>query len=243
MEYEWINESLSRSVARGDLTQSEYDHSRVLADSVCEIEALKIPIPSPSCTQPPRQDCSGMTGFAAGFCKSYTPKPRCDYTSVHAAKDAQDRVYGSCMKLKGWDVVEVRKIDLAMMGYDTGVIPSSDLESIILGIPLLGLWLETGHPFWKLSVGIDANLKPDEKEQFISLTDRFSMIADVALAVGCSEAERKANSDICYLAFPDMYKWHAKRNEKWDEVMAIVSDMDSSAPLHERVYSAIDQVK
>ena len=184
-----------------------------------------------------------MTGFAAGFCKSYTPKPRCDYTSVHAAKDAQDRVYGSCMKLKGWDVVEVRKIDLAMMGYDTGVIPSSDLESIILGIPLLGLWLETGHPFWKLSVGIDANLKPDEKEQFISLTDRFSMIADVALAVGCSEAERKANSDICYLAFPDMYKWHAKRNEKWDEVMAIVSDMDSSAPLHERVYSAIDQVK
>lgn len=68
----------------------------------CNVEAYKLPVPSPSCVQPPRQDCTGLTGFALGFCQSHTPQMKCDYSGVNAAKNARVEIFSSCMQASGW---------------------------------------------------------------------------------------------------------------------------------------------
>ncbi|SMN12049.1 hypothetical protein SPBRAN_258 [uncultured Candidatus Thioglobus sp.] len=70
--------------------------------SICNVESYKLPIPSPSCVQPPRKSCAGMTGFALGLCQGYTPKMRCDYSSVNIAKQARSEIFSSCMQANGW---------------------------------------------------------------------------------------------------------------------------------------------
>lgn len=94
----WVNASMAGASA-ADL---HYTFKR--DEAACKIEALNIPIPSPSCVQPPRQDCTGLTGFALGYCQSNTPAPRCDYSSVNAAKNAQKEVQQNCMYLAGWSI-------------------------------------------------------------------------------------------------------------------------------------------
>ena len=101
-EYKWRNEQLYAQADAGIIQEAQLKHEFVLANNTCKIESLKVPVPSPSCTQPPRQDCTGLTGFALGFCRSYAPQPRCDYSSVNAAREAQSEIYNSCMVLRGW---------------------------------------------------------------------------------------------------------------------------------------------
>lgn len=104
-EYKWENRELYSKLARGETTNSRVDHDFVIAKNTCKVDALKVPIPSPSCTQPPRQDCFGKTGFALGLCQTYTPSPQCDYSSVNAAYSAQGEIFDSCMMLQGWKKV------------------------------------------------------------------------------------------------------------------------------------------
>ena len=100
----WTNEALYTQADAGLITDPELDHAFVVAKNTCKIQALQLPIPSPSCTQPPKQDCSSMpTGFAKGFCQGYNPGPRCDRTAVVAAQEAQVEIYDSCMMLEGWE--------------------------------------------------------------------------------------------------------------------------------------------
>jgi hypothetical protein len=68
----------------------------------CKVESFKLQVPSPSCVQPPKQDCSGQTGFSKGLCQSYIPPMKCDYSSVNAAKEAQGEIFHNCMLSKGW---------------------------------------------------------------------------------------------------------------------------------------------
>ena len=101
-EFKWENDILYSELEAGKVTPEQIKHKFVIAKNTCRIDALKVPIPSPSCTQPPRQDCTGQTGFALGFCQGYTPGPECDYSSVKAAKAAQEEIFESCMSLSGW---------------------------------------------------------------------------------------------------------------------------------------------
>lgn len=101
----WINPALYKQVDSNAITNDEFDHKFVVSKNLCKIESLKVPVPSPSCTQPPRRNCSGLTGFAAGLCSSYTPRVRCDYSSVNAAKNAQVEILKSCMKVAGWEKI------------------------------------------------------------------------------------------------------------------------------------------
>ena len=88
-EYQWNNPELYQKVRLGKMTNAELTYESTIAKNTCKIESLKIPIPSPSCTQPPRQDCTGLGGFALGYCQGNTPQPRCDYSATNAARDAQ----------------------------------------------------------------------------------------------------------------------------------------------------------
>jgi hypothetical protein len=106
-EWRWTNDDLSAQRDSGSISTEQAQHEFTVVSSKCRIEALRIPIPSPSCTQPPRQDCAGMTGFALGFCRSFIPPPQCDYSSVNAAKSAQFEVFESCLTLNGWRKVWV----------------------------------------------------------------------------------------------------------------------------------------
>lgn len=103
-EYQWVNDKAFASHNNGELSFEEVDHLFVVAKSECTIESNKIPIPPPSCTQPPQQDCSKMSGAALGFCQSgaMSSRQNCNYSSVNAAYRAQDEVFKSCMTLKGW---------------------------------------------------------------------------------------------------------------------------------------------
>lgn len=105
--WEWVNADLEASVAAGATARPQADHEFVVASNTCRIEALKVPIPSPACWQPPRQDCTGKVGFDLGFCQGYRPPPRCDYSAVNEARRAQDEIFRSCMSLRGWSPVWV----------------------------------------------------------------------------------------------------------------------------------------
>ena len=98
----WSNPDHLEQVEKGVMTQQQYEHKWILAESECEIEALKVPIASPSCTVTPAPNCQGLTGFALGFCRSQTSQRHCDYSAVNASKNAQERIFSSCLRLKGW---------------------------------------------------------------------------------------------------------------------------------------------
>lgn len=98
----WSNAQLEESWNKGETTREQNGHQFFIDKAKCEIEKLKIPIPSPSCTQAHKQDCSNLTGFAKGFCQGHSPQPQCDYSSVNAARKSQIVVFDSCLNVAGW---------------------------------------------------------------------------------------------------------------------------------------------
>lgn len=93
-EYYWENPNFSDTYhANLELTK---------AKARCTVEKLKLPVPAPSCHRPPKQDCTGLTGFALGFCRSYAPPMQCDYSAVNAVKKAQEEIWNSCMTADQW---------------------------------------------------------------------------------------------------------------------------------------------
>lgn len=108
-EYQWQY----RNPDNKQITAEWLRNESIVATNTCKIEALKVTAPSPSCTQraPVIQDCSGLVGFAAGFCQSSNASARgrldCDYSATKAALNAQEEIYESCLALKGWDKVWV----------------------------------------------------------------------------------------------------------------------------------------
>lgn len=104
-KFVWTNAPMVSDLQSGVMTYKEWQHKFVLAESLCTIESLQIPIPSPSCTANQRPDCSGMRGVALGMCQAPTYGQRCNYSSVNAAKDAQEKVFNSCMFISDWEIV------------------------------------------------------------------------------------------------------------------------------------------
>lgn len=90
---------------------NEYDKSLYMSQNECEIESLKIPIPSPSCVAVQRVDCLNVRQLERQECllsnnrKSNRPKVVCDYYSIEKAEASQVSVYKSCMALNGWQEV------------------------------------------------------------------------------------------------------------------------------------------
>jgi hypothetical protein len=96
-EYYWDNDSLTSNIS---LEKKNFELTKAKAS--CKVQKLSVQIPAPSCVQPPRRDCSGLQGFALGFCRSYRPQPSCDYSAVNAAKEAQEEIWSACMTAEGW---------------------------------------------------------------------------------------------------------------------------------------------
>ncbi|MDC5806564.1 hypothetical protein OPW36_05535 [Vibrio europaeus] len=94
----WNNVNLS------NLSESEFQFEFSKAKAACKVESLKLTIPSPSCVQPPKSDCTGLSGFELGFCRSFVPPVKCDYTAVNYAKRAQEEIYSNCLISKGWQL-------------------------------------------------------------------------------------------------------------------------------------------
>lgn len=101
-QYVYRNAALRAQIESGSLSSVEYDNLFYRAVSTCQIQAFQIPIPSPSCSTIPAPDCTGLVGFALGMCRSQLPTQRCDYSSVNAARFAQEQVLLNCMRLQGW---------------------------------------------------------------------------------------------------------------------------------------------
>lgn len=94
----WNNYSLR------DLPAADFQLEFSKIKGGCNVEAYKLPVPSPSCVQPPKNDCTGMTGFALGFCRGFTPSMKCDYSAVNIAKSARTEIFTNCMISKGWQL-------------------------------------------------------------------------------------------------------------------------------------------
>lgn len=75
------------------------------AKGECNVQAYSHQIPSPSCSTIPASSCIGLTGFALGLCLGQQPYQTCDYSSVNAAKNAQDEIFKNCMIAKGWSML------------------------------------------------------------------------------------------------------------------------------------------
>ena len=91
----WFNiESLKEIDTKNELEQYALAGERQSAE--CEMKMFAIPIPAPSCVQ---QNCSGMQGFALGFCQA---SRNCDYSGVRNAQTQRQEIYRSCMNSKGY---------------------------------------------------------------------------------------------------------------------------------------------
>lgn len=101
-KWSWTNKALYDNPENSiEMIKAEFTKIK----ATCVVEQAKVTIPSPSCVQPPKQDCTGKTGFALGFCQTYTPAPKCDYSAVNAANDAKEELFNSCMVMNGWEKV------------------------------------------------------------------------------------------------------------------------------------------
>jgi len=116
-EMVWSNEQLYADAAAGKATNEEVDHRFLVDLETCKIQALQIPIPSPACSTIPAPDCSNMDNISKTLCLMQRPYQDCDYSSVNAAYDAQLRVRDSCMKIRGWQLVEVSSAENAPISY------------------------------------------------------------------------------------------------------------------------------
>ncbi len=102
-EWRWYNKSSITNVMAGVITREEYEHKFTVDKNICKMESLKIPIPSPSCTQPPKMDCTGKTGAVLGFCSTYVPPRQCDYSSVTEAYKSRTEILESCFVVAGYE--------------------------------------------------------------------------------------------------------------------------------------------
>ena len=97
----WNNPSYSK------LSSANFQYEFSKMKGHCKSESFKLPIPSPSCVQPPArgEECAFITGLAKSFCQGYSsvpPKMKCDYSSVNAAKNARTEIFKNCMHADGW---------------------------------------------------------------------------------------------------------------------------------------------
>lgn len=188
-EFQWRNDKLYSAADRGELSSSELNHEFVTAQSQCKIEALKIPVPSPSCTQPPKQDCTGKTGFSLGMCQRYVPNPRCDYSSVNAAYDAQNQVFESCMGLKGWSKIWVpfdehgNPIQKASITPGTSATESDVVQAAIDANPDLAYWQKHDEKKWSLAVAIDSEIRVKPEYEGMLLVERFRIVVEKVKAL------------------------------------------------------------
>lgn len=119
--YYWENRELSKL----DVASQSFELNK--AKGQCTIQKLSVPIPSPACVQPPSRDCS-MYDYGNRYdifvdeakeCeweeRNGGPPPKCDYSSVRAAEQAQDQLWSACMTVSGW----VSKFSNEGYGSDT----------------------------------------------------------------------------------------------------------------------------
>jgi hypothetical protein len=129
-DVKWENKMLMADVKSGSKSKAEVDHQLMMDKNGCMVEALKIAIPSPTCTQQtyyPRAFDSGnsvlnsyMAGAAAGRAAS---GPDCDYSSVKYAHKAQEQVFFSCMAMRDWN-------DIWLIKGTNVVVPKPDSRSM-----------------------------------------------------------------------------------------------------------------
>lgn len=118
----WINDVLDPKILSGQLSSREAANQLKLDKHQCMLEALKIPVPSPSCTQRSYNPgiSTGNSVFDAYQHGAAVARanmgPDCDYSSVRYATKAQEDVFWSCMSVKGWEQIWVRKTDGKRMG-------------------------------------------------------------------------------------------------------------------------------
>ncbi|MAE02299.1 hypothetical protein [Pseudoalteromonas lipolytica] len=170
----WTSPTLSKRVSSGEITRSEelaiFNDSR----ASCKIESLKISVPSPSCVQPPRQDCSGLTGFSKGFCQSYTPPPNCDYSAQNQAYAAQKQVFDLCMN----------KLGFFLEGKSTNSIaaknkPEEDIKDIVNSIPQLKLWYDEDGYAWQRAIQLDDEISSDPNFKDLPTRQRLLMVTKI----------------------------------------------------------------
>lgn len=103
--YIWVSREYTEKYKSGKMTMDEMGGIYRKDMAACKTEALKIPIPAPSCRYMPQQDCSGMTGFALGMCQGQNSNPvqNCDHSAVNQAWLDRNSVIDSCMISKGWE--------------------------------------------------------------------------------------------------------------------------------------------
>lgn len=104
-EYVWTHSELYQKAGQGEISDAELKHAFITDKNKCKIEALQVPVPSPSCSTIAPPDCSRLKGFAYGYCIGQRPRQECNYSSVDAAQNAQNEIFKSCMELGGWSQV------------------------------------------------------------------------------------------------------------------------------------------
>lgn len=224
LSYFWASDELSRAVDDGVITYAEQKHEFLIRSNMCTIESKKVSIPSPSCTQPQRQDCSGLIGASAGFCKSFTPQPRCDYSSVNAAYRAQKEIFNSCMALGGWSLESVRKIDGAGLGDPSDDIGIDYINSVVDENYVLKHYRDNPYVpgYWNMCIELDKSVRlSGYTDAYSSLAERFEIVVEM-MDVVLDETSYDEGGAINFILMsrPEMTKLLSKGNGDYDMYVA-----------------------
>jgi len=96
-DYYWNNDALS------DLPANLFKEEFTKIKGSCDVEVEKLPIPSPTCVLPAKNECSLMTATGLGMCYS-APVMKCDTRAVNVAKKDREGIFSRCMQKHDWQL-------------------------------------------------------------------------------------------------------------------------------------------
>ena len=175
----WEDPFLYEKLDRGEITPEEVNQTFLITKSKCKIEALKVPLPPPSCIQQAApSSCASSGALVKGFCQGFYSQPRCDYTAYNAAKQAQSEIFENCLQVAGW-FKKWKPFDGSEANSPSrDKIEDEDIEEIVNSIPELSKWYKEHGELWKRAVAMDDELANDPKYKFLSTRERLTLVVE-----------------------------------------------------------------
>ena len=190
----WEDPVLYDRLDRGEITPEEVNQTFLITKSKCKIEALKVPLPPPSCVQQAApSSCASSGALVKGFCQGFYSQPRCDYTAYNAAKQAQSEIFENCLQVAGWVKFwkpfsdnETEPANTASSDGD-----EEDIELIVKSIPELYRWYEEDGERWKQAQEVDNELISDPNYKNLPTRKRLLFVVE---QVKSKSSQTQANS-------------------------------------------------
>ncbi|MBM7070905.1 hypothetical protein JQC92_02465 [Shewanella sp. 202IG2-18] len=204
----WEKPSLYNQLDKGEVSPGQVNQTFQIIKAKCQNEALKIPLPPPSCVQQSAPTtCNNAGPLMSGFCQGYYSQPHCDYTAYNEAKSAQNQVFENCLHVQGW-VKKWHSFDekeSKRPATSTKVNEESSVKDIVKSIPELYQWYQEDGKLWERAMEIDNKLANDPKYGNLPTRERFLAVVEKVRKESQTTAKTTHVTKPISYSYKDMY--------------------------------------